>query len=130
MNDQGTERIRIDKWLWFARFFKSRTLAAAFVKSRKVRLNGVLVSKANSLVTIGDTLTFPKADHIVVAKILKCGVRRGPYIEAQTLYEDLSPPKPSISEAGAMKAPSREKGMGRPTKADRRAIDKLHGQNE
>ncbi len=129
MNEPITT-IRLDKWLWFARFFKTRTLASAHVKARKVRLNGTVVSKASVLVKIGDTLTFPKADHIKVIEITACGTRRGPFAEAQTLYIDHSPSqddhqKNALNDPKAAPTPSREKGMGRPTKADRRALDKL-----
>ncbi len=122
-----TGQIRLDKWLWHARFFKSRTIAADICKGRKVRINGTIAAKAAAMVKPGDTLTFPQANDVRVIKILACGTRRGPAEEAQALYDDLSPPKakgesddPMTSEVAA-----RDRGAGRPTKAERRAIDKL-----
>lgn len=91
------EKQRIDKWLWQARFFKTRTLAARVVNDGRVRLNGDKVGKASSLVVVGDTLTFPQADRIRVVAILGLALRRGPAAEAQGLYDDQSPaPVPRV----------------------------------
>ena len=117
---------RIDKFLWFARFFKSRTLAASVVTGGRVRLNGERCEKASTIVKAGDTLTFPAGPHVRVIKVVSGGTRRGPASEAQTLYEDLTPaptPKPDDSTRSA----KRDRGSGRPTKKDRRAIDALTG---
>ena len=82
------ERIRIDKWLWQARFCKSRTPAATLVEGGKVRLNGSRITKPAQLVGAGDALTFPQGNAIRVVTILACGTRRGPASEAQTLFQD------------------------------------------
>ncbi|MSP21159.1 MAG: RNA-binding S4 domain-containing protein [Alphaproteobacteria bacterium] len=120
-----TEALRIDRWLWFARFFKSRTLAAEACASHRVRSNGNPVAKAGHVIRVGDVLTFPLGPHIRIIKVLALGNRRGPYAEARLLYEDLSPPVPLPPEE---KSPGlRDPGDGRPTKADRRAIDRLQG---
>jgi ribosome-associated heat shock protein Hsp15 len=112
---------RIDRWLWFARLLKSRTLAAAFVNSGKLRLNGERVAKASRAVKAGDVLTFPLGEHVRVLKVLDPGFRRGPAPEARGLYEDLSPPQP---RALAPERPApREAGSGRPTKKERRQTD-------
>jgi ribosome-associated heat shock protein Hsp15 len=113
---------RLDRWLWFARFVKSRTLAAKLVASGKVRVNRERAQKASRLVRAGDVLTFPLGPHIRVIKILAPGTRRGPASEAQQLYEDLSPPAPVAPKP---EAGERDKGAGRPTKAERRQIDRL-----
>ena len=107
--------IRIDKWLWQARFFKTRTLAATLVSAGKVRLNGVHLSKPAKTVSPGDVLTFPQADTIRVIKVLGCGDRRGPAPEAQALYDDLTPPAVTTPPQNP-----RFDGKGRPTKKDRR----------
>ena len=86
--------IRLDKWLWYARFFKTRGLAAKTVSAGHVRVNAARVSKPAQAVGPGDTLTFPQAKRIRVVRILAPGTRRGPAPEAQALYEDLSPPAP------------------------------------
>jgi len=123
-------RIRIDKWLWHARFFKSRTLAGKFCQAGKVRLNDQPVAKAHVLVGADDVLTFAKGHLIKVVKIIHTGKRRGPAAEAQALYEDLSPPSPKKAEAPLTPAAGeREPGAGRPTKTERRAINKLRGRD-
>lgn len=83
--------IRVDKWLWQARFFKSRSLAADLVTEGRLRLAGQIIDKPAKLVKSGDVLTFPQAGHIRVVRILDIGSRRGPASEAQSLYEDLAP---------------------------------------
>ena len=86
-------KIRLDKWLWHARFFKTRTLAAKVVSGGHVRVNANKVSKPSTAVVAGTVLTFPQGNQIRVIKIVELGTRRGPASEAQTLYEDLSPPR-------------------------------------
>ncbi|HEX7776394.1 MAG TPA: RNA-binding S4 domain-containing protein, partial [Parvibaculum sp.] len=82
---------RIDRWLWFTRLLKSRTLAAMLASSGKLRVNGERLSKASKLVKPGDVLTFPLGEHIRIVKVLDAGTRRGPASEARLLYEDMSP---------------------------------------
>lgn len=118
--------IRIDKWLWYARFFKSRTLAARQVSDGHVRVNSERVTKTHSAVHPGDVLTFPQGNDIRVVRIVEIGTRRGPASEAAGLYEDLEPPVKKEKEAARPRASgSREPGAGRPTKADRRAIEEF-----
>jgi len=92
LSDQR-DTIRLDKWLWHARFFKSRSLAAGVVTAGKVRVDGTPVSKPARAVGAGDVLTFIQETDVRVVKILACGTRRGPAPEAQTLYDDMSPEK-------------------------------------
>lgn len=82
------DRIRLDKWLWQARFFKSRSLSAAFVSGGHVRLNGTHVAKPAQPVGPGDVLTFALQHQVRVLHILACGTRRGPATEAQGLYRE------------------------------------------
>ncbi|MEM6466384.1 MAG: RNA-binding S4 domain-containing protein [Pseudomonadota bacterium] len=112
-------RLRLDKWLWYARFYKTRSLAAKTVADGKVRVNGVRVTKPSSTVQEGDGLTFSQGEWVRIVHVKALGERRGPAPEAQLLYEDLSPPRPSR----APRAPKFD-GGGRPTKKDRRAITK------
>lgn len=121
MNDT---RQRLDKWLWFARFFKSRSIAARLCAARRVRVNSIVVSKAHALVKPGDVLTFPQGIDIRVIEIVAPGERRGPATEARALYNDLDPP-PDRKPRGDPAPGSRDRGAGRPTKADRRAISRL-----
>lgn len=123
MNDG---RVRIDKWLWYGRFFKSRSLAARLCAAARVRLNRVIVTKAHATVKPGDVLTFPQGGTIRVVKVVVLGERRGPAAEARTLYEELAPPPRPDDRAGP--APGkRPRGSGRPTKAARRAVGRLKG---
>lgn len=121
------ETLRIDKWLWQARFFKSRTLAAKHCNGGKVRLNDAPINKAHIVIKPGDILTFPQGNDIRVIKIIALGTRRGPAPEAQGLYEDLDPPSVKPKMARPAKPALREKGTGRPTKKERRETDKLKG---
>ncbi len=116
------EKIRLDKWLWQARFFKTRGLAAAVVKGGHVRVNGNRAGKASQLVRPGDVLTFAQAKSVRVVRIIAVGLRRGPATEAQTLYDDLTPAPPPESETRVSQNP-RYEGKGRPTKRDRRKLD-------
>lgn len=95
---------RLDKWLWFARFFKTRSLAARLCEGGRVRINRVPVAKAHQAIRVGDVLTFPQARQIRVVRVLALGDRRGPASEAQRLYEDLAPPEPRGPEAPASDA--------------------------
>ncbi len=83
--------LRADKWLWQARFFKSRRIAAEVVSAGHLRINGARAGKPAQPVRPGDTLTFPQSDTVRVVRIAALGTRRGPASEAQTLYEDLTP---------------------------------------
>lgn len=126
-----TESQRLDKWLWCARFFKARSLANALLSAGRLRMDGTVVTKAHQKVRAGAVLTFPQGPHVRVVRVLSLAIRRGPATEAQTLYEDLAPLSPRSIEgragdtAAARSPAEREKGAGRPTKRDRRAIDRL-----
>lgn len=123
---------RLDIWLWRARFFKSRSLASRLAGAGKLRLSGETVAKAHRLVRPGDVLTFPQGPFIRVVRVLALPGRRGPATEARTLYEDLEPvegqrrARPETALPG-VPAARRGAGEGRPTKDDRRAIDRLMG---
>lgn len=108
-----TESLRADKWLWRARFFKTRSTAARACEVG-YRINGVRTAKPAAAVRPGDTLTFAQGPRIRVIEVVALGDRRGPAPEAQALYRDRAPPEPLAPREGA-----------RPTKRDRRAIDAL-----
>lgn len=84
--------LRIDKWLWFARFFKTRGLAASVVAAGEVRLNGQVAAKASAAVRVGDELVFPTGKRRRRVTVLGLGERRGPAPEAQALYREETPP--------------------------------------
>lgn len=104
---------RLDKWLWYARFFRTRTLAAKVVSGGHVRVNGERVKKASSSVKQEDVLTFPQGKVIRVVRITATGTRRGPAPEAAELYEDLTPKDESPK--------SNVERVKRPDRADWRA---------
>ncbi|MBI1392545.1 MAG: RNA-binding S4 domain-containing protein [Alphaproteobacteria bacterium] len=110
----------MDKWLWCARFFKTRTLATRFINGGVVRLtrNGATsrIDKAAAAIRAGDELCFPLADRVRVIRVLACATRRGPAAEARELYDDLSPP-------ADREAPKTGRQGARPTKKDRRNLD-------
>ena len=103
-------RQRLDKWLWFARVVKTRSLAARLVTEGHVRVNSVRIETAAKSVRPGDVVTVALERHVRVLKVLASGERRGPAPEAQRLYEDLAP-RPAAS-AGDDEPP----GQGRLTR--------------
>ena len=111
------ETQRIDKWLWYARFYKSRSLCAKQVSEGKVSVNDVKISKPAHGLVVGDVLTFVKAEQSRIIKVLDLGTRRGAAPEAQLLYEDSSLPRPPRK---IIPANPKFEGKGRPTAKDRR----------
>jgi ribosome-associated heat shock protein Hsp15 len=83
--------MRLDKWLWHARFFKSRSLATRFVEKSRCRVDGRVVDKAHANVAPGMVLTFALGPRVRVVRIVALGERRGPAPEAQTLYDEIDP---------------------------------------
>ena len=120
---EATDKQRLDKWLWYARFFKSRTLAAHAVVGRKVRVNRQVVDKSHASIRPGDVITFASGHHVRIVEVKRLSARRGPAVEARDLYNDLDPPTPYVAKAPA--SGMRSKGSGRPTKTERRAVDRL-----
>jgi ribosome-associated heat shock protein Hsp15 len=121
------DRQRIDKWLWHARVVRTRTAAAALASAGHVRINGARIDAASRPVRPGDVITIALDRRVRILKVLGFGARRGSADLARALYEDLSPPAPPPAEPPPAR---REAGAGRPTKRDRRAIDRLHERDE
>ena len=120
------ETQRVDKWLWRARFFKTRGLTADLAGSGRLRINSEHVAKPAQTVRPGDVLTFPQGDRIRVIRIEALGTRRGPAPEARALYTDLDETAPTRKSDPKPASPvERETGTGRPTKKERREIDAL-----
>ncbi|MBZ9796240.1 RNA-binding S4 domain-containing protein [Mesorhizobium sp. ES1-4] len=123
-------RQRVDKWLFFTRAVKSRSLAAKLVVAGRVRINRDKAAQASDLVKPGDVLTITLDRRIFVWKVLGAGVRRGPAEEARTLYEDMSPPPAPKGDVLPDAIPAlREAGSGRPTKKERRQTDRLRDED-
>ncbi|MBL8686478.1 MAG: RNA-binding S4 domain-containing protein [Alphaproteobacteria bacterium] len=100
MKDSSSEeikKIRLDKWLWCARFLKTRTLATNFCTENRVRINGHAVQKAGAFIQVGDILTFAWQNNIAVVKVLGIPIHRGPSSEAKKLYEKIDQPVPTVS---------------------------------
>ena len=123
---------RLDRFLFFSRAVKSRTLAQKFIESGAVRVNSEKTERTDFKVGAGDVLTMSLHNRIVVWRILDCGRRRGPASEAQGLYEDMSPPPVPRAERSPYDAAiaQRPSGAGRPTKKERRDTDRLRGEDE
>ncbi|UJW84038.1 RNA-binding S4 domain-containing protein [Devosia sp. SL43] len=118
---------RLDKFLFFSRALKSRTLAQRVIETGAIRVNSERTIRSDHKVGAGDVLTMALQNRIVIWRIIDCGTRRGPATEAQGLYEDLSPaplPKSEMSPYEAAIA-QRDDGAGRPTKKERRETDRL-----
>lgn len=126
-NEQSLEstRQRLDKWLFFARMAKSRSLAQSYIQSGKVKINGVSIRQPSHLVKAGDRLDigFERMDKVLVVK--SGGERRGPYEEAKLLYDDLTPPREPSDRLSPLEQAIRQPGSGRPTKKERRALDRF-----
>lgn len=116
------DRQRIDKWLWHARVVRTRVAAASLAQAGHVRVNGHRIDASSRLVRSGDVVTVALDRSVRVMKVIGFADRRGSSEGARLLYEDLAAPmrgQPAPSE--------RYPGAGRPTKQDRRAIDRLRG---
>ncbi len=124
-----TRAVRVDKWLWAARFYKSRALAVEAIAGGKIEVNGERVKPSRDL-KVGDSvqLRLGPYEHIVIVRALSD--RRGPATQAALLYAET---EASVSarekHAWILKhaAPVMDSGSGKPTKKDRREIDKRRG---
>jgi ribosome-associated heat shock protein Hsp15 len=85
-------KIRLDQWLWFARFAKSRSLAGRLCAAGAVMVNGAAATKANQSVRIGDVVVLPQGGWQRTARVLALGTRRGPAVEARLLYDEIAEP--------------------------------------
>lgn len=118
---------RLDRWLFFSRAVKSRTLAQKLVEAGAVRVNAERTLASDRKIGPGDVLTMTIGRRLLVWRLVDAGTRRGPAPEAAQLYEDLSPPPlPRDEQAFLPGVPAqRPAGSGRPTKKQRRATDRL-----
>jgi ribosome-associated heat shock protein Hsp15 len=121
----SVDSIRVDKWLWAARVFKTRSLASAACDGGKVDINREAVKPARR-VRAGDRIevSLPRGRRRIL-KVVAVGDRRGSAEAARALFEDLTPPEPP--RARQAPPPFREPGAGRPTKRQRREIGRLRG---
>ncbi|MCP4384173.1 MAG: RNA-binding S4 domain-containing protein [Hyphomicrobiales bacterium] len=116
----GEPRLRIDKWLWFARLARTRTAAQRLAVSGRVRINREKNTSASQLIRVGDVLTVTLDSGVRVLRVVLLGERRGPASLARTLYEDLTTPEP-----GSRRRQPIARVGPRPTKRNRRRLDDL-----
>ena len=121
------DRQRIDKWLWHARVVRTRSAAAALSDSGLVRINGARIDSSSRPVRPGDVVTVALDRNVRILKVIGFAERRGSAEIARVLYEDMTPPPEPTKEPPAG---GRDEGAGRPTKRERREIDRLQGQDE
>jgi ribosome-associated heat shock protein Hsp15 len=121
--------VRVDKWLWAVRLFKTRTAATKACDKGLVRI-GDEQAKAARRVAPGDRVTVARSDHVAIVEVVKLLEKRVGAPVAVTAYVDHSPPyeRPSV-DTGTLFA-VRDRGAGRPTKRDRREIDRLRGRGD
>jgi ribosome-associated heat shock protein Hsp15 len=123
-------RVRLDRWLWAARFFKTRALAVAAIGAGKVQVNGDRTKRAKP-VAIGDELRIRRGPFEYIVRVRRLAEHRGPPAAAATLYEE-DPDGKRLRERLAEQlriAPSLHyEGKGRPTKRQRRDIERLKGE--
>ncbi len=122
------DRQRIDKWLWHARVVRTRSAAAALAASGHVRLNSQRIDAASRTVRAGDVVTIALDRSVRILKVAGFAERRGSADAARALYEDLSP-APAPPEPKDAAVAEREPGTGRPTKRERRAINRFTGED-
>jgi ribosome-associated heat shock protein Hsp15 len=119
------EKIRLDKWLWAARFFKTRSMAAQAVAGGKVHVDDQRVKPSRG-VNIGDTLRISRNESIFVVRVLAVSARRGPAAEARLLYEESAESIKAREEAQLLRKMIRDGQPSlpsvRPNKRDRRKI--------
>ena len=128
MEQENHDRVRVDKWLWAARFYKTRALAVEAIEGGKIEVNGAKVKRAK-LVQLGDEVRIRQTpfEHIVMVRGIS--ERRGPASVAATLYEETAESKKK-REAMATQLrsmPADDWESGRPSKRDRREIDRFKG---
>jgi ribosome-associated heat shock protein Hsp15 len=117
--------VRVDKWLWAARLFKSRTLASAACDAGRVKVDGRSV-KPSRPVHRGDRIVCQTPGGERVLEVVELGDKRGPASVAETLYVDHTPPRPRRPDLVEEAFAARERGLGRPSKRERRHIEQLH----
>ncbi|MFD1166138.1 RNA-binding S4 domain-containing protein [Sphingobacterium daejeonense] len=123
---EAAEKLRIDKYLWSIRIFKTRSLATEACKAGRVKLNGQNV-KPSAIVKVGDTYAIQKGIERKVVKVIGLLERRVDAKTAAQFYEDQTPVEDTYAYKSSFHAPvlKRDRGTGRPTKKDRREIDDL-----
>jgi len=124
--------VRLDSFLWAARFFKTRSLAAQAIRAGKVEVNDARAKQAKA-VRVGDRLRVRKGPYMLLVTVRAISGRRGPASEAAGLYEEDSAGKAArerLAQQLRVAPPPAYEGKGRPTKRDRRALEQLRGDED
>jgi ribosome-associated heat shock protein Hsp15 len=124
------DRQRIDKWLWHARVVRARSAAAALAASGHVRVNGQRIDAASRAVRVGDVVTVALDRTVRILKVTGFADRRGGAQDARILYEELTEPRSEPRPAEPEPVAERHPGTGRPTKRERRALERLRNPDE
>jgi ribosome-associated heat shock protein Hsp15 len=124
------DRQRIDKWLWHARVVRTRSQASALAASGHVRINGQRIDAPSRAVRAGDVVTVALDRVVRVLKVVAFAERRGSADDARTLCETLAPSPDRPAERAPVPPGLREPGAGRPTKRERRAIERLRAEDD
>ncbi|OLC08888.1 MAG: RNA-binding protein [Gemmatimonadetes bacterium 13_1_40CM_66_11] len=121
------DSVRLDRWLWAARFFKTRALASAAIAGGKVQVNGTRAKPAKQL-RVGDALRLRTGPYEWLLTVRALSERRGPPKDAQLLYEESADGRAArerLAEAHKIAPAPAYRGKGRPTKKDRRKLEEL-----
>ena len=121
--------LRLDIYLYYIRIFKSRSLATKFVLTNKLHISGQVTQKPHKMISIGDILTITINDNIKVLKVLDIPSRRGPYLESLNFYKDITPIESVPKKENHKFDVKFVERVGRPTKRERRQIDRLMGRD-
>ena len=121
--------LRLDTYLYYIRIFKSRSIATKFVLTNRLRISGQVTQKPHRMISIGDVLTMTINDNIKILKVLDIPNRRGPYSESLNFYEDITPIENIQKEVDVNSNIKFMDRVGRPTKRERRLIDRLMGRD-
>ena len=119
--------LRLDTYLYYIRIFKGRSIATKFVLTNRLRISGQVTQKPHKMISIGDVLTMTINDKIKILKVLDIPNRRGPYSESLNFYEDITPIENSQNTKDNKLNINFVERVGRPTKRERRQIDRLMG---
>ena len=128
-NILGKKSLRLDLYLYYIRIFKSRSLATKFISSNRLRISGKVTQKPHKLISAGDVLTMTINDNIKIIKVLDIPSRRGSYLESLSFYQDLTPIKTIPNDKAVKSEIKFVDRIGRPTKRERRQIDRLMGRD-
>ena len=114
----GSAGRRLDQWLWFARFAKSRSRAARLCVAGAVTVNGRQTRKANQIVRVGDVISVPQGPFRRTVQVVAFGARRGPAVEARLLYVEAAAPVPLTTKPAWVPLLAEEEALGGATQCD------------